>query len=36
MDLHEGTQTVFTIALHTGLYLAIVKDLYEGTKTLLL
>jgi hypothetical protein len=35
MDLYEGPLTALTIALHGGLYLAIIIDLYEGPLTAL-
>jgi hypothetical protein len=35
MDRHEGPQTALTIALHGGLYLAIIMDSYEGPHTAL-
>jgi hypothetical protein len=30
MDRHEGPLTALTIALHRGLYLAIIMDRHEG------
>jgi hypothetical protein len=35
MDRHEGPHTALTIALHGGLYLAIIMDSYEGPRTAL-
>jgi hypothetical protein len=35
MNRHEGPQTVVTMALHRGLYLAIIMDRYEGPHTTL-
>jgi hypothetical protein len=30
MDRYEGTHSALTIAMHSGLYLAIIKDSYGG------
>jgi hypothetical protein len=35
MDRDEGLQTALTIALHAGLYLAIIMDRYEELQTAL-
>jgi hypothetical protein len=36
MDRYAGLHTSLTIALHAGLYLAIIMDRYEGRHTALL
>jgi hypothetical protein len=33
MDRHQGSQSALTVALHRGLYLAIIVHLYEGPQT---
>jgi hypothetical protein len=35
MDRYEGPHTALTIAMHRGLYLAIIIDRYEGPHTAL-
>jgi hypothetical protein len=35
MDRYGGLQTTLTIALHEGLYIAIIMDRYRGYHTLL-
>jgi hypothetical protein len=35
MDRYEGLQTALTIALHRGLYFAIIMDRYAGPQTAL-